>query len=54
VIGYIYFFAAPLVMTLLTMICLVWSLVQLRMIGSAASGTREVPDGRSATGLDAA
>jgi hypothetical protein len=54
VIGYVYFFAAPLVMTLLTMICLVWSLVKLRMIGSAASGTREVRDGRSATGLDAA
>jgi hypothetical protein len=54
VIGYVYFFAAPLVMTLLTMILLVWSLVQLGMIGSPASGTREVRDGRSATGLDAA
>jgi len=54
VIAYVYFFAGPLVMTLLTMICLVWSLVRLRMIGSAASGTREVRDGRPATGLDAA
>jgi hypothetical protein len=30
VIGYVFFFAAPLVMTLLTLICLVWALVQLR------------------------
>jgi hypothetical protein len=56
VIGYVYFFAAPLVMTLLTLICLVWTLFL-----TSSRIARTIPDDggshgrqRTATGLDAA
>jgi hypothetical protein len=48
VIGYVYFFAAPLVMNLLTLICIVWSLF---LVGSRIPGGA---DARGATRLDAA
>jgi hypothetical protein len=48
VIGYVYFFAAPQVVTILTLICIVWSLF---LIGSRIPGGA---DARSAAGLDAA
>jgi hypothetical protein len=38
VIGYVYFFAAPLIVTLLTVICLVWALVLLRPSAVRAPG----------------
>lgn len=48
VIGYVYFFAAPLVMNLLTLICIVWALF---LVGSRIPGG---DDARRAARLDAA